>query len=133
MVGWVVEARYGDQVRYDRNIIYETCHKYQLQHTIDALWRTKWLPCNDVDKNKTYLTHVRNVKQRGLAVGAAPQVLLHDASVLAALVQDRKLVTREGHHVTAELLVKVVESGLSEGFIRGSSGEGALGHRSAGG
>lgn len=76
---------------------------------------------------------MRNVKERGLAVGSAPQVLLHDASVLAALVQDRQLVSRKGHHVTAKFLVKVVECGLSEGFVGGGSGEGALGHRSTGG
>ena len=76
---------------------------------------------------------MRNVKERRLAVGAAPQVLLHDASVLTTLVQDRQLVSRKGHHVTAKLLVKVVESGLSEGFIGSSGGEGALGHRSTGG
>ena len=88
---------------------------------------SKWL-----SRGKPYLPHVGNIEERGLAVTTAPQVLLHDASVLAALVQDRQLVAREGNHITAELLVEVVESGLSEGLV-GSGGQRALGHRTRGG
>ena len=50
----------------------------------DRYVHSKWL-----SKGKTYLPHVGNIEERGLAVTTAPQVLLHDASVLAALVQDR--------------------------------------------
>mmetsp|Transcript_5459 Transcript_5459/g.8982 ORF Transcript_5459/g.8982 Transcript_5459/m.8982 type:complete len:307 (+) Transcript_5459:363-1283(+) len=54
------------------------------------------------------LPHVTNIKQRRLSLRTTPQMFLHDTTILAALVQDRKFISRKGNHVTSEFLVQIV-------------------------
>jgi hypothetical protein len=78
---------------------------------------------------QTYLSHVRDIKEGSLALRTAPQVLLHDTTVLymLSLEQHGKLVTRKRDHFSAELLVHIVQSRLDEIFRRRCSRKGSLG------
>ena len=76
-------------------------------------------PDPHVTIDDSYLSHVRNIKEGGLTVRAAPQVFLHHTTMFNSLVQDRKLVSRKRHHVTAQaLLVHIVQCRPYQRFVR---------------
>lgn len=60
---------------------------------------------------RTYLSHVRDVKERRLSFGSAPEVFLHDAAVgsLVALVQDGQFVSGKGDHFSTQILVPLIQ------------------------
>lgn len=80
-------------------------------------------------KIDTHLTHVRNVKQRSLSFGAAPKVLLHNATVggIVSLVQDGQFVPCKGYHFATKVFVPLIERGWHERFRRSGSCHGTVG------
>jgi hypothetical protein len=66
----------------------------------------------------TYLSHVRDIKERGFASLSTPQVLLHDTSILRALVQHGQFVAGKGNHVPTQFLVQIIQGRLHQRFRR---------------
>ena len=65
----------------------------------------------------THLSHMRNIKERCLSFGSAPQMFLHDTAIVT-FKKYWKFISSEGNHVTSQFLVKIVEGSLDEIFVR---------------
>mmetsp|Transcript_2885 Transcript_2885/g.4958 ORF Transcript_2885/g.4958 Transcript_2885/m.4958 type:complete len:249 (+) Transcript_2885:611-1357(+) len=76
--------------------------------------------CNSILSMPANLSHVRHVEQRSLSFTSTPQVLLHNTSIFP-LVQNRKLIASERHHVASELLVQLIQSCFHKRFIGSGS------------